>query len=64
MSTPDIPDLETRKRMADTGEAIISKMAERMDMPHVVEQLRNLERYGLENEQKYPWMPSAWNRSH
>ena len=64
MSTPDIPDLETRKRMADTGEAIISKMAERMDMPHVVEQLRKLEAYGLNNEEKFPWMPAAWNRNH
>ena len=64
MSTPDIPDLETRDRMAATGENIICTMVQRMDMPHVVEQLRNLERYGLENEQKYPWMPSAWNRSH
>lgn len=64
MSTPDIPDLVTRDRMAATGENIICTMVQRMDMPHVVEQLRNLERYGLENEQKYPWMPSAWNRSH
>ena len=63
MSTPDIPDVETRDRMAETGAAIISKMAERMDMPHVVEQLRKLEAYGLENEEKYPWMPSAWNRT-
>lgn len=64
MSTPDIPDLVTRDRMAATGENIICTMVQRMNMPHVVEQLRNLERYGLENEQKYPWMPSAWNRSH
>ena len=63
MSTPDIPDVETRDRMAETGAAIISKMAERMDMPHVVEQLRKLEAYGLENEEKYPWMPSAWNHT-
>lgn len=64
MSTPDIPDPETRDRMAATGENIICTMVQRMDMPHVVEQLRNLEHYGPENEQKYPWMPSAWNRSH
>lgn len=64
MSTPDIPDIATRDRMAETGEAIISKMVERMDMPHVVDQLRKLEAYGLENEEKYPWMPAAWNRKH
>ena len=44
------------------GEKIINAMVERMDMPHVVDQLRKLEAYGMENEQKYPWMPSAWNR--
>ncbi len=64
MATPDIPDIETRDKKAAIGEEIITKMAERMDMPHVVEQLRKLEEYGLENEKKYPWMPSAWNRNH
>jgi hypothetical protein len=39
-------------------------MVERMNMPHVVDQLRKLEEYGLENEKKYPWMPAAWNRNH
>ena len=64
MPTPDIPDIATRDAMAASGEEIICKMVERMNMPHVVEQLRKLEEYGLENEQKYPWMPAAWNRKH
>ena len=64
MSTPDIPDLETRDRMAEHGAELIGKMVDRMDMPHVIDQLRKLEAYGLENEEKYPWMPSAWNRNH
>ena len=64
MSTPDIPDAETRDAMAERGAELICKMVERMNMPHVVEQLRKLEAYGLENEQKYPWMPAAWNRNH
>ena len=64
MSTTDIPDVETRDRMAQRGAEIITTMAQRMDMPHVVEQLRKLEAYGLENEQRYPWMPAAWNRNH
>ena len=64
MGTPDIPDIETRDRMAENGAAIICKMVERMNMPHVVEQMRKLEAYGLENEAKYPWMPSAWNKAH
>ena len=50
--------------MADNGEKLILGMVERMDMPHVVEQLRKLEQYGLENQEKYPWMPAAWNRNH
>ena len=64
MSTPDIPDIETRNAMADRGAELICKMVERMDMPHVVDQLRKLEEYGLENEKKFPWMPAAWNRNH
>ena len=64
MSTPDIPDIETRNAMADRGAELICKMVERMDMPHVVELMRDLEAYGLENEKKYPWMPAAWNREH
>ncbi len=62
--TPDIPDIETRDRMAENGAKIICQMVDRMNMLHVVEQLRKLEEYGLENEKKYPWMPSAWNRNH
>ena len=64
MATPDIPDIETRNAKAELGADLICKMVERMDMPHVIDQLRKLEEYGLENEQKYPWMPSAWNRNH
>ena len=62
--TPDIPDIATRDAMAEAGANYICKMVERMDMKHVVEQMQKLEAYGLENEQKYPWMPSAWNRNH
>ena len=47
--------------MAETGAKLICDMVERMDMPHVVEQLRKLEVYGHQNEANYPWMPSAWN---
>ena len=49
---------------AERGAELICKMVERMDMPHVVDQLRKLEEYGLENEKKFPWMPAAWNRNH
>ena len=62
--TPDIPDIATRDRMAENGVKVIEKLVETMNMPHVAEQLRKLEAYGLENEEKYPWMPAAWNRKH
>ena len=61
-ATTPIPDAQTRKEMADTGQALIEKLVERLNVPHIVEQLRKLEQYGLENEEKYPWMPSAYNR--
>ena len=61
MPTPDIPDVETRDKMAETGAKLICDMVDRMDMAHVVEQLRKLEVYGHQNEANYPWMPSAWN---
>lgn len=61
--TTAIPDEETRQRMADEGQALIEKLVERLNIPHVVEQMRKLEAYGLENEEKYPWMPSAWNKN-
>ena len=64
MATPDIPDIATRDAMAENGAELICRMVERMDMGHVVDQLRKLEEYGLQNEEKYPWMPAAWNRNH
>lgn len=60
--TTAIPDTETRKQMADAGQELIEKLVEKLNIPHVVEQMRKLEAYGLENEEKYPWMPSAYNR--
>jgi len=62
--TTAIPDEVTRKEMADQGQAIIEKLVEKLNLPHVVEQMQKLEAYGLENEEKYPWIPSAWNKKH
>lgn len=60
--TTAIPDEKTRKEMADTGQELIEKLVECLNLPHMVEQLRLLEEYGLENEKKYPWMPSAFHK--
>lgn len=63
MSTPDIPDEQTRSRLADSGEELICKMVDRLDMKKVVDQMRDLAAYNAKNEQKYPWIPSAWGKS-
>ncbi len=63
MSTPSIPDAATRQRLADEGEALIGQLVARMDMPHVVDQMRRLEEYNHGVEAACPWMPSAYNTS-
>lgn len=60
--TTPIPDEQTRLEMADAGQALIEKLVGRLNVPQVVEQLRKLEQYGLGNEEKYPWMPSAYSK--
>lgn len=61
--TTAIPDIETRRQMAKDGQVLIEKLVARLDLPHVTQQMRALEQYGLENEAKYPWMPSAFHKS-
>lgn len=63
MPTTAIPDEETRQRLAEEGAELISSLVQRMDVPHVVEQLRKLEAYGHEVEAQKPWVPSAYNRN-
>lgn len=62
-ATTAIPDEEARSQMAQEGADLICKLVERLDIPHVVFQLKKLEEYGLQNEVKYPWMPSAFNHN-
>ena len=63
MPTTAIPDEETRQRLAGEGAELISSLVQRMDVPHVVEQLRKLEAYGHEVEAQKPWVPSAYNKN-
>ena len=60
MSTTAIPDEETRKRLADEGQELIQALVNRINLPHIADQMRSLEAYNNENEKKYPWMPSAF----
>lgn len=62
-STSAIPNEAVRQEMADMGQRIIETLVQRLDLPHVVEQMRKLERYDQETEAQYPWMPSAWNKN-
>ena len=59
MSTTAIPDEATRDRLAAEGEALIDELVRRMDMPHVVDQMRKLEAYNDAVAAAKPWMPSA-----
>ena len=59
MPTTAIPDEAARSALADEGERIICEMVKRMDMPHVVSQMRGLKAYNDAAAAKRPWMPSA-----
>ena len=59
MSTPAIPDEETREKLAREGCGLIEALVERMDLPHVVEQMKRLEAYNTDAAEKYPWVPYA-----
>ncbi len=59
MSTTAIPDVETRNALAAEGEELIAQLVERMNLPHVVEQMRKLEAYNDQVAAEKPWMPSA-----
>lgn len=61
MSTPAIPDEAARQKLADEGERLIDTLVQRMDMPHVVDQMRKLENYNKTVGEQCPWMPSTYN---
>ena len=63
MSTTAVPDEETRNKLADEGAELIEQMVERMNLTHVVEQMRKLEEYNKEGEEKCPWVPSNFNKN-
>lgn len=62
MSTPDIPDEARRIELAEEGVSLISAIVERMNMPHIVAQLSDLEQFQKEVWTKYPWTPAAYNK--
>ena len=48
MSTPSIPTEERRKELAEEGKETIQVLVERMNVPHIAEQMKNLEAYNQE----------------
>lgn len=61
MTTTAIPNAAVRQQLADKGQATIEEWVRRMDMPHVVAQMRDLNAYTDAVAEDRPWMPSAWN---
>lgn len=59
MSTTALPDAQTREKFAEEGVQLIEELVCRMDMPRVVEKMRNLEAYNDAVAAERPWMPSA-----
>ena len=60
-STTAIKSEEHRKEMAELGKVLIDKMVSNMNMPKVVEDLKNLKEFEDKIMEKYPWMPAAYN---
>lgn len=62
MPTLDVADEKTRDEYANEGEALINAFVDRLNMPHIVEQMSKLGDYTKETEELYPWVPSRYNR--
>ncbi len=61
MATSELPDAETRQAFADKGKGIIDAMVQVMDMPHVVEQMKDVRAFEDKVNAEHPWTPAAWN---
>lgn len=59
MSTPAIPDEDTRSVLAQEGRHLIEALVDRMNMSHVVAQMGKLAAYNRQVAEKYPWVPYA-----
>ncbi len=59
MSTPAIPTEERRKELAEEGKETIEALVKRMNVPHIVEQMRKLEAYNQDVAKRCPWVPFA-----
>lgn len=60
-STTAIKSEEHRAEMAKVGRELIDKLVANMNMPKVVDDLRELEKFEEGVMDKYPWIPAAYN---
>ena len=60
-STTAIKSEEHRAEMAKVGRELIDKMVANMNMPKVVEDLKQLKEFEEDVMDKYPWIPAAYN---
>lgn len=63
MSTPSIPNEDTREALAKRGGELIDALVEGMEMPRVVNQMSRLRQYNDEVAKAHPWIPSAGERA-
>lgn len=59
MPTSALKDANERQILADKGRTIIDKIVELVDMPTVVDKMKDLETFNKKVALKFPWVPSA-----
>lgn len=62
MSTTKIESKEQRASLSKEGIEIINGIVERLNVFKIADKMRDLEKFQNELEEKYPWVPSAFNK--
>lgn len=62
MSTTKIESKEQRASLSKEGIEIINGIVERLNVLEIADKMRDLEKFQNELEEKYPWVPSAFNK--
>lgn len=62
MSTTKIESKEQRASLSKEGIEIINGIVERLNVLEIANKMRDLEKFQNELEEKYPWVPSAFNK--
>lgn len=62
MSTTKIESEDQRASLSKEGIEIINGIVERLNVLEIADRMRDLEKFQNELEEKYPWVPSAFNK--